>query len=826
MKLTERLGKEWIFFDGGMGTILQEHGLKAGELPETWNLSHPDEIIALNRSYFEAGCDVGNTNTFGANALKYPDNLQEIVQAAVSHAKTARQQAGREDAYIALDIGPTGKLLQPMGDLPFERAVELFGETIRIGAAAGADLVLIETMSDSYEAKAAVLAAKENCDLPVLVTLIFDEKGKLLTGGTVDSTVAMLEGLRVDALGVNCGLGPKQMHPIIERLTQISSLPIIVNPNAGLPRSENGKTVFDIAPAEFSDLMEEIAGMGVQALGGCCGTTPEHLRLTIEKCRKVPFRPPVAKRRTVVSSFSQAVEIGPKPVIIGERINPTGKSKFKAALRENNIEYILGEGMAQEDSGAHILDVNVGLPEIDEPVMMERVVTRLQSVIALPLQIDTSDTIAMERGMRLYNGKPMINSVSGKMDSMEAVFPLVRKYGGVVVGLALDENGIPSTAEGRIRIAKKIYDTAEKYGIPHEDIVIDGLAMTISSDSGSALVTLETLRRIRDELHGHSILGVSNISFGLPQREIVNSNFFTMAMQSGLTAAIINPNSAAMMRSYYSYRALAALDEHCGDYIEQAARLAIPKAGAGGVSGAGAAGSAGSGAPAAGAAGASGSADTGSQASGPEHQLTVSVERGLKEQAASAAGELLKTMDSLTVINSCMIPALDKVGKGFEAGTVFLPQLLMSAEAAKSAFEVIKNQMESSGEAGEKKDKIVLATVKGDIHDIGKNIVKVLLENYSYDVLDLGKDVPPETIVETAVEKHIELVGLSALMTTTVPSMEETIVQLRKAAPWAKVMVGGAVLTQEYADTMGADQYCRDAMASVNYAEQVFGLTK
>ena len=811
MKLTERLGKEWIFFDGGMGTILQEHGLKAGELPETWNLSHPDEIIALNRSYFEAGCDVVNTNTFGANALKYPDNLQEIVQAAVSHAKTARQQAGREDAYIALDIGPTGKLLQPMGDLPFERAVELFGETIRIGAKAGADLVLIETMSDSYEAKAAVLAAKENCDLPVLVTLIFDEKGKLLTGGTVDSTVAMLEGLRVDALGVNCGLGPKQMHPIIERLTQISSLPIIVNPNAGLPRSDNGKTVFDIAPAEFSDLMEEIAGMGVQALGGCCGTTPEHLRLTIEKCRKVPFRPPVAhmaalrtlidnhtpsprhrKPSMSVTSAQTVVDLpcdGHKIAVIGERINPTGKSKFKAALRENNIEYILGEGMAQEDSGAHILDVNVGLPEIDEPVMMERVVTRLQSVIALPLQIDTSDTIAMERGMRLYNGKPMINSVSGKMESMEAVFPLVRKYGGVVVGLALDENGIPSTAEGRIRIAKKIYDTAEKYGIPHEDIVIDGLAMTISSDSGSALVTLETLRRIRDELHGHSILGVSNISFGLPQREIVNSNFFTMAMQSGLSCAIINPNNEAMMRSYRSYLALANLDEQCAGYI--AAYGNQPAA-----------------APAA--------------AGGTAMPLAESIERGLRERAIDAAKEMLQTVPPLEVVNNELIPALDRVGKGFEKGTVFLPQLLMSAEAAKAAFEVVKDAMK--GESQQIKGKIILATVKGDIHDIGKNIVKVLLENYAYQVLDLGKDVPPEVIVDTAIKEDVPVVGLSALMTTTVVSMEETIKQLREKKPGTKVVVGGAVLTQEYADSIGADCYAKDAMATVHYADSVFGV--
>ncbi len=789
MKLTERLGKEWIFFDGGAGTILQERGLAAGELPETWNLTHPEEIIALNRGYFEAGSDVVNTNTFGANALKYPDNLREIVEAAVAHAKTARTQAGREDAYIALDIGPTGRLLQPMGDLPFERAVELFGETIRIGAAAGADLVLIETMSDSYEAKAAVLAAKENCDLPVICTMIFDEKGKLLTGGTVDSTVAMLEGLRVDALGVNCGLGPEQMKSIVKRLTEVCSVPIVVNPNAGLPRSENGRTVFDIDADEFASLMTEIAGMGVQALGGCCGTTPAHIRKTIEACRDLPFTPPTNKHRTVVSSFSQAVEIGPKPVIIGERINPTGKSKFKAALRENNIEYILGEGMTQEDSGAHILDVNVGLPEIDEPVMMEQVVTRLQSVIALPLQIDTSDTVAMERGMRLYNGKPMINSVSGKMESMEAVFPLVRKYGGVVVGLALDENGIPNTAEGRIQIAKKIYDTAEKYGIPHEDIVIDGLAMTISSDSGSALVTLETLRRVRDELHGHSILGVSNISFGLPQREIINSNFFTMAMQSGLSCAIINPNNEAMMRSYRAYLALSDLDEQCASYIAAYGNqpAAAPAAAAGGAA----------------------------------MPLAESIERGLRERAVDAAKEMMQTVPPLEVVNNELIPALDRVGKGFEKGTVFLPQLLMSAEAAKAAFEVVKDAMK--GESQQSKGKIILATVKGDIHDIGKNIVKVLLENYAYQVLDLGKDVPPEVIVDTAIREDVPIVGLSALMTTTVVSMEETIKLLREKKPDTKVVVGGAVLTQEYADSIGADCYAKDAMATVHYADSVFG---
>ena len=788
MKFIERLGKEWLFFDGGMGSILQERGLAAGELPETWNITRPEEIQSIHRAYLEAGSDIINTNTFGANALKFPDNLREIVEAAVSNAKEARRQSGREDAYIALDLGPTGRLLQPMGDLPFEQAVELFGEVVRIGAAAGVDLVLIETMSDSYELKAAVLAAKENCVLPVLATVIFDENGKMLTGGTVDSVAAMLEGLRVDALGVNCGLGPKQMLPIVKRLTEVSSLPVIVNPNAGLPRSENGKTVYDIDADEFAALMGEIADLGVQVLGGCCGTTPAHIRKMIETCKGHYFVPVEPKHRTVVSSFSQAVEIGQKPVIIGERINPTGKSKFKAALRENNIEYILSEGLAQEDNGAHILDVNVGMPEIDEPAMMERVVTRLQGVTALPLQIDTSDTAAMERGMRLYNGKPMINSVSGKRESMEAVFPLVKKYGGVVVGLTLDENGIPDSAEGRVQIAKKIYDTAVQYGIGKEDIVIDGLAMTISSDSRSALVTLETLRRVRDELGGHTILGVSNISFGLPQREIINANFFTMALQNGLSCAIINPNTDAMMRAYRAFLALTDQDAQCAGYIaaygnqptvapQAAADSAIP--------------------------------------------LGESIERGLQERAAQAAKAALQTVPPLELVNTELIPALDRVGKGFEAGTVFLPQLLMSAEAAKAAFEVVKDAMRGAPQAT--RGKIILATVKGDIHDIGKNIVKVLLENYGYQVLDLGKDVAPEVIVDTAIQEEVALIGLSALMTTTVVSMEQTIRLLREKKPDAKVVVGGAVLTQEYADSIGADCYARDAMATVHYADSVFG---
>lgn len=824
MSILDRLNHEWIFFDGGTGSVLQSMGLTPGELPETWNLTHREEVISLHQGYLNAGCTIFNTNTFGANRLRFPDNLEAIVHAAVENAIEARKRAGREsDAYIALDIGPTGKLLEPLGDLPFEETVSLYKEVISIGASAGADLVLIETMNDSYEAKAAVLAAKEACDLPVFATVVFDEKGKMLTGGTPESITAMLEGLRVDALGVNCSLGPKEMLPIAERFTKCSSTPIIINPNAGIPRSVNGKTVYDVDSELFSDIAVELASLGIQGIGGCCGTTPEYIRKVRDKVSRLPFRPIERKHRTVISSFSRCVEIGPRPVIIGERINPTGKKRFKEALKTGDIDYILSQGLAQEDAGADVLDVNVGLPEIDEPAMMTQVVKSLQAVTALPLQIDTSNPEAMERALRLYNGKAMINSVNAKKESCEMVFPLVRKYGGVVVGLALDEDGIAPTAEGRIAAAKKIYAEAEKYGIPKEDIIIDGLAMTVSSDPASANVTLETIRRIRDELGGHSILGVSNISFGLPAREILNSAFFTMAMQAGLSCAIINPNSAPMMRAFRAYLALTGKDtnfqEFIGAYAEfkktrelyaadlareaasEQALKAVPSGLAGDETGA--------------------KTCTGAAEAASDRPLFEAIRRGVASKAAEETRKALKTQAPLDVVNENLIPALDVVGKGFEQGTLFLPQLLMAAEAAQASFEVIRDAM--SGSPRVLKGKVILATVKGDIHDIGKNIVKVLLENYGYEVLDLGRDVPPERIVETAIRENVPVVGLSALMTTTVVNMAETIKQLRAKKPDTKIVVGGAVMTQEYADQLGADCYGKDAMTTVRFCDQVFG---
>ena len=791
--LLERLGKELLFFDGGMGTLLQAEGLQPGELPETWNIERKETIRKIHQSYFEAGSDIVLTNTFGANALKFHDencSLKAIIDAVVENVRFGAKAGIRDgrDYYVALDIGPTGKLLKPLGDLSFEDAYEAFKEVVQYGEKAGADLIHIETMSDTYEVKAAVLAAKENTNLPVFATMIFDDKGKLLTGGDVPSVVALLEGLRVDALGINCGMGPKQMLPILQQIAQYTSLPIIVKPNAGLPKQRDGQTYYDVTPDVFAKQLQEIVKAGACVIGGCCGTTPKHIRAMISACKDLEMTKPTFKNHTIVSSYGKAVELGDMPVIIGERINPTGKSKFKQALKEHNLDYILKEGITQQDKGAHILDVNVGLPDVDEVVMMKEVVRELQSVTSLPLQIDTVDTEAMEQAMRIYNGKPMVNSVSGKQESMNAVFPLIQKYGGVVIGLTLDENGIPKTAKGRLEVAGKIIEEAKKYGIDKKDIVIDVLTMTISSEPNGAKTTLEALKMVRDTYGVRTALGVSNISFGLPSRPVINANFYTMAMQNGLTAGIINPSSEDMMRSYHSYCALMNYDTNCENYIahygnQEPAKTTVP--------------------------------------AGQQIDLKTAIEKGLKEDAYQTTVALVKTKEPLEIINTYLIPALDTVGKGFEKGTVFLPQLLMSADAAKSSFAVLKEELEKNGGEEKEKEKVILATVKGDIHDIGKNIVKVLLENYSFEVIDLGKDVAPECIVETVLEKEVKLVGLSALMTTTVVSMEETIRQLREKAPDCKVMVGGAVLNQEYADMIGADFYGKDAMQSVYYAQKI-----
>ena len=862
--LKERLGKERLYFDGGTGSVLQTMGLKGGELPERWNLIHPDRIIELHRSYFAAGSDIVNTNTFGANRLHYgdPEELRNIIRAGVRHVREGMRAAGRTDGYVALDIGPTGRLLEPMGDLHFEEAVDIFAEVVRCGADEGADLIMIETMSDTLEAKAAVLAAKENCSLPVFVTVVFDSSARMLTGGTVGSVVTMLEGLRVDALGLNCSLGPRQLLPIAAEVVQTASVPVIVNPNAGLPRSENGKTVYDLDAEAFAEAMVEIAGCGAHLLGGCCGTTPAYIEAAIAATRSLPFTPPKKKHRSCVCSASRTVGIGPRPILIGERINPTGKKRFKEALRQKDLDYILRQGIEQEEAGADMLDVNVGLPEVDEPALMEEVVLQLQGICPLPLQIDTSSPEALERGLRVCNGKPMINSVNGKRESLDRILPLAAKYGGVLVALPLDENGIPESAEGRLAIARRIIDEAAAWGIEKEDIVIDGLAMTISTDSSSALTTLDTVRGIRDELHAHSILGVSNISFGLPQREIINSMFFAMAMKDGLSCAIINPNSTAMMAAHRAYCALGGLDAACSQYIEaykdtgdcQFGLAEVRSFGSSGNSGT--QGSSGS-SQSTGASGTSGSSGnsgslkyTGSagavtQASGETallgssrqasssgaasgtaqgnglSRLSEAVLKGLSDSAANEARLVLASgRDPLAVVSGDLIPALDMVGKKYEAGKLFLPQLLMSADAAKAAFDEVKSAMQ--GRSAETRGRMILATVKGDIHDIGKNIVRVLLENYGYEVLDLGKDVAPELIAETAIREDISLVGLSALMTTTVVSMEETIRLLREKKPDVKIVVGGAVMNREYADSIGADYYAKEAMDTVRYADSIF----
>ncbi len=762
------------FFDGGMGSLLQANGLQKGEAPDTWNITNPEKVLAVHKAYAAAGSDYITTNTFGANRLRF-ENTEAIVKAGVELARSVGKK-------VALDLGPTGKLLKPMGELDFEEAVDIYAEVVRCGKS-GADAIIIETISDTYEMKAALLAAKENSDLPVFASFIFDESGRLLTGADVKTAAVIVESMGADVIGVNCGFGPKQFLRLVKELRKYSSLPILAQPNAGLPESINGKTVYNLTVEEYAAAMREIAALGVSYLGGCCGTTPAHIQASIEACRDIPAVPNEEKNFSFVSSYAHTLELGRKPLVIGERINPTGKKMLKQALIEGDMNYLIKEATAQAQAGAHILDVNTGLPEIDEAAVLSEAVTAVQGVSDLPLQIDTANVKALEKAMRIYNGKALLNSVNGKESSMKAVFPIAKKYGAVCVCLLLDENGIPATASGRMEIAHKITETAKTYGIATKDLIFDALAMTISTDKNNAAVTLETLRRLRDE-GLHTVLGVSNISFGLPNREAVNTAFFTLAMQNGLSAAIINPLSRPMMNAYYAYGALAGLDDGCMEYIAAAK-------------------------------------DTSPAVTKTEGDLKADILNGLKEDAALKTAALLNDTDSMDIINFHIIPALDEAGKRFENKTLFLPQLLMSADAAKAAFECIKADMLKKGTAQKSGDTILIATVEGDVHDIGKNIVKVLLENYGFEVIDLGKDVKCETVLEKTIETGAKLVGLSALMTTTVPSMEKTI-KLIHAHTDAKVMVGGAVLTPSYAKSIDADFYAKDAMGGVKIAKEVF----
>ena len=832
MSVLDFLGNEILYFDGAMGTRLQAAGMKPGELPEVWNITHGDVVAEIHASYVKAGANILKSNTFGANALKMQGSgytVEEAVLAAFANARKGFQKAnetGQPDSvisdnvsrsfseisgspqgkasgsgiassdfikktpgqFIALDLGPTGKLLAPYGDLQFEEAVALYAETVRAGVKAKADLILVETMSDTYEAKAAILAAKENSDLPVFVTFTFDKDGKLLNGADVETAVLMAEGLGADAVGFNCGLGPDLVARLMPRARAVTGLPLIANPNAGLPVEKEGKTVFTTGPEEFAEYMLDVYREGGAVLGGCCGTDPDYIRLLAARTQG---QKPIAAQRhcavTAVTGYGAPVYFDKMPVLIGERINPTGKPLLKEALRNGDMDYICRLGLEQLDHGAHILDVNTGLPGLDERETLSKAVTHLQAITPAPLEIDTSHYEAMENALRLYNGKPLLNSVNGKPESMEQVFPLAKKYGAAVVGLCLDETGIPDSAEGRLAIAGKIIATAADYGIDKKDILIDPLALTVSTDSRNPAIDLAVIKALKEK-GIHTVMGVSNISFGLPNRDAVNSTFFAMSLAAGLSSAIMNPQSERMMEAYRSFCALSGADEGCKEFVARYANA--PK--------------------------------TKNAAAVSEYTLYDAIVKGLTEQSGAATVKLLEEKNApLDIINQYIIPALNTVGEGFGKKTLFLPQLLMAADAAKASFDELKKQMQAGDGSGEPGDTIVLAVVKGDIHDIGKNIVKVLWENYGYHVVDLGKDVPAQSVVEAVEKHHAKLVGLTALMTTTVASMEDTINALRKNTD-TKILVGGAVMTKEYADAIGADGYAPDAVAAVDYANKIF----
>ena len=804
MSVLDYLGKEILYFDGAMGTRLQAAGLKPGELPEVWNITRGDVVADIHASYVRAGANILKSNTFGANALKMQGSgysVENVVLAAFENARRAFAsvpEMPEEKKFAALDLGPTGKLLAPYGDLQFEEAVSLYAEIVRAGVKAGADLVLIETMSDTYEARSAILAAKENSSLPVFVTFTFDKDGKLLNGADVETAVLMADGLGVDAVGFNCGLGPDLVAKLLPRARRVTALPIIANPNAGLPVEKDGKTVFSSGPEEFADYMLDVYREGGTVLGGCCGTDPGYIRLVAERTKgmkPVSWNETAVTKNaekgdsvTAVTGYGAPVYFGKEPVLIGERINPTGKPALKEALRNGDMDYICRLGLEQLDNGAHVLDVNTGLPGLNEAETLCKAVTSLQAITPAPLEIDTSNYEAMERALRLYNGKPLLNSVNGKPESMEKVFPLAKKYGAAVVGLCLDESGIPDTAEGRLAIADKIIQTAAEYGIKAKEIIIDPLALTVSTDSRNSAIDLAVIKALKTK-GIHTVMGVSNISFGLPNRDAVNSAFFAMSLAAGLSSAIMNPQSERMMEAYHAYCALSGADKGCKEFVARYADA--PK--------------------------------TKTAAVVSEYSLYDAIVKGLTDRSGSAAKKLLgENKTPLEIINGFIIPALNTVGEGFGKKTLFLPQLLMAADAAKAAFDELKKQMQKGRQTDEVQgDTIVLAVVKGDIHDIGKNIVKVLWENYGYHVVDLGKDVSPETVVE-AVEKHqARLVGLTALMTTTVAAMEDTINALRRKTD-TNILVGGAVMTQEYAGSIGADGYAPDAVAAVNYANRIF----
>lgn len=767
------------FFDGGMGTMLQAGGLKAGEKPEILNIKNPELVYSVHEAYAAAGADIITTNTFGLNCLRFDfEDVPKIARAAVALAK-------RTGKKVALDLGPLGQLIEPAGEMKFYEAYEYYKDVI-FAVKDDIDMILFETMTDLYEIKAGVLVAKQLTRKPVLVSMMFDSNGRLLTGADIETAVTTLEGLGVDAIGLNCGLGPDEMIPLVRKMRSLTSLPMIVCPNAGLPRSVDGKTVFDVDADHFGEKMREISSLGVSYLGGCCGTTPAHIRALTAMCADMEAFVPEVEKKTRVTSGTRTVVLGEKPVIIGERINPTGKKRLKEALRNNDIAYIIDEAIAQKEKGADILDVNVGLPEINESSMMFSVVKSLQSVVDLPLQIDTSDTEAMKTALYSYNGKAMLNSVNGKDESMHEVFPLVKQYGAVVVCLCLDENGIPETWEGRVEIAKRIIRYANAYGIDKSDLIFDPLAMTVSTNSQNAIETLKAVRYLNDVLGVKTILGVSNISFGLPEREKINSTFFAMALENGLSAGIINPLSEAMMNTYYSYMALKGMDTNCENYIS---KVTVTEAQLN---------------------------DT------QKLGLRDYIIRGAKLKAAECTRELAAAKTGIEIINEEIMPALDFVGEGFEKNKIFLPQLIMSAESAKASFDVLKELM-SSDTQEKKGEKIILATVHGDVHDIGKNIVKVLLENYGFDVIDLGKDVLETDVVKAVIETGAKLVGLSALMTTTVPAMERTIEFIHNSTD-ASVIVGGAVLTESYAEMIKADFYAGDATETVRIAKKFFNL--